>query len=134
MPSRNIADLDPRLQTLAQDFLDRCKLAGVDVIITQTYRSAAEQDALYAQGRTTPGPIVTKAKSGQSAHECTMPDGTPGARAFDFAIECGENTLDWDEHDDEWMTVLAIGNAMGLVSGGSWGDWDHFELPNWRTA
>lgn len=32
------------------------------------FRSGAVQDALYAQGRTTPGPIVTNAKGGQSAH------------------------------------------------------------------
>jgi len=31
-----------------------------------TLRTIAEQDALYAQGRTKPGAVVTKAKGGQS--------------------------------------------------------------------
>jgi hypothetical protein len=36
--------------------------------IGQGYRTNAEQDALYAQGRTTPGPIVTWARGGESIH------------------------------------------------------------------
>ena len=36
------------------------------VRIVQGLRTIAEQDALYAQGRTKPGPIVTKAKGGSS--------------------------------------------------------------------
>ncbi len=36
--------------------------------VAQGYRTWAEQDALYAQGRTTPGPIVTWARGGESMH------------------------------------------------------------------
>ncbi len=36
--------------------------------IAQGYRTNAEQDALYAQGRTTPGSIVTWARGGESIH------------------------------------------------------------------
>ena len=137
MASRDIADLDPRLQAMAQDFIDRCKVAGLEVILTQTYRSAAEQDADYAQGRTAPGHIITNAKGGENPHNCTLPDGTPAAKAFDFAIMCGENTLDWDAEDDEWQTAIAIVKAVGLVSGSTFHgipDTDHAEMPNWRTA
>lgn len=38
------------------------------VQITSGYRSFAEQNKLYAQGRTAPGKIVTNAKGGQSNH------------------------------------------------------------------
>lgn len=41
---------------------------GIDVRIICGTRTYAEQDALYAQGRTKPGQIVTKAKGGQSNH------------------------------------------------------------------
>lgn len=41
---------------------------GLDVQIACGTRSAAQQDELYAQGRTRPGSIVTNAKGGQSLH------------------------------------------------------------------
>ena len=49
--SRLISDLIPELQPLATQFIADCKSAGYDVIIVQTLRTFAEQDALYAQGR-----------------------------------------------------------------------------------
>jgi hypothetical protein len=36
--------------------------------VVSGFRTFAEQDALYAQGRTTPGNIVTPARGGESAH------------------------------------------------------------------
>jgi peptidoglycan L-alanyl-D-glutamate endopeptidase CwlK len=113
----HIKDLDPRLQTLAQEFLDRCEVAGIQAIITQTWRSPEEQDLDYAQGRSAPGHVIINAKGGQSPHNCTLPDGAPAARAFDFAIMCGENQLDWDAEDSEWQDAIAIVKALGLVSG-----------------
>ncbi|WP_442780551.1 M15 family metallopeptidase [Bacillus sp. Au-Bac7] len=41
---------------------------GIYVLITDGYLSYAEQDALYAQGRTKPGEIFTNANGGQSKH------------------------------------------------------------------
>jgi hypothetical protein len=41
---------------------------GMAALITDGFRSFAEQDALFAQGRTTRGKIVTKAKGGESNH------------------------------------------------------------------
>ena len=35
---------------------------------THTLRTFAEQDKLFAQGRTAPGKIVTRARGGQSYH------------------------------------------------------------------
>ena len=37
-------------------------------IITECFRSAKRQDELYTQGRTTPGPIVTYKRGGESNH------------------------------------------------------------------
>jgi peptidoglycan L-alanyl-D-glutamate endopeptidase CwlK len=45
---------------------------------THTYRSIEEQNALYAQGRTIKGNIVTNAKGGESYHNYGL--------AFDIAI------------------------------------------------
>lgn len=74
--SRDISELRPRVASMAREFIAKCAAAGVDVIITSTYRDSASQDALYAQGRTAPGKKVTNAKAGQSYHNYRC--------AFDF--------------------------------------------------
>lgn len=141
MPSRLITDCHPVLQPLAREFLDRCKVLEVRAFITCTYRSNAEQDQAYAQGRTkNKGThIITNARGGESPHNCTLHnDGvTPGARAFDFAIYLGDQgqELDWDADDDDWKNAIAVGEALGLVSGStfSFKDYAHMELRNWKS-
>ena len=85
--------------------------------ITEGWRSPERQAALYAQGRTLPGPIMTDVLS--SKH-------TQG-RAFDFDF------VGW--HPDHvpqswWDTAGAIGEWLGLTWGGRWalGDFRHFEI------
>lgn len=58
----------PALQESARAFLQRAAEAGFDARIISATRTYEEQDALFAQGRTQPGRIVTKAKGGLSAH------------------------------------------------------------------
>lgn len=65
MASRRIEDLPPDLQPLRNAFLRQCQDADVDALITCTYCSGQEQDQLYAQGRTKPGPRVTNSRAGQ---------------------------------------------------------------------
>ena len=74
--SRDLDDLIPEARSRAANFVQQCKAAGIDVLITSTYRDAESQNAIYAQGRTTPGKIVTNAKAGQSWHNYRC--------AFDF--------------------------------------------------
>ena len=136
MTDRILTDLAPELQPLAQQFIETCQSAGIHAIIDQTYRSSAEQDADYASGRTAPGNIITNAKGGQSPHNCTLADGTPASRAFDFAIEGDNGILDWDASDLLWQKAISIGESLGLVSGSTFCglvDNPHFEMPNWKT-
>jgi hypothetical protein len=65
---RNIATLLPAVQDLDRQHLYQARQAGIDLRITDGTRTNAEQDALYAQGRTVPGPIATKSRGGQSNH------------------------------------------------------------------
>lgn len=141
MASRNIKDLDPALQIIAQRFLDLCNINPVftamrsTVFLTQTYRSSNEQNVDYAQGRTEPGHIITNARGGQSAHNCCATNGTPDARAFDFGIKRANGSLDWDPRDDLWQRAISIGKSLGLVSGSDWHslkDYPHLELPAWQ--
>jgi peptidoglycan L-alanyl-D-glutamate endopeptidase CwlK len=74
--SRNINDLHPKVAAMTTEFVNRCKAANIDVIITSTYRDIESQNALYEQGRSLPGKKVTNAKGGQSFHNWKV--------AFDF--------------------------------------------------
>ena len=58
---RDISRLHPRLQGKVAQLQKACEKAGLALGIGECFRSAAEQDALYAQGRTSPGAIVTNA-------------------------------------------------------------------------
>jgi peptidoglycan L-alanyl-D-glutamate endopeptidase CwlK len=66
--SRKLEDLLPKVKAMAERFIEECDKQGIDVLITSTYRDNESQNALYNQGRTTPGKIVTNAKAGQSYH------------------------------------------------------------------
>ena len=79
----NIATLLPAAQDKAHAFLDAIAAsnrlpAGWYVSIISGTRTYAEQDVLYQQGRTTPGPIVTNAPPGYSNHNFGI--------AFDLGI------------------------------------------------
>lgn len=58
----SLGKLHPVLQAAADELIQRSYAKGVPIIITQGMRTIAEQNALYAQGRTKKGPIVTNAR------------------------------------------------------------------------
>jgi peptidoglycan L-alanyl-D-glutamate endopeptidase CwlK len=130
MASRNLDDLHPALQPLAHAFLSRCADAGVTPLITCTWRSGAEQDALYAQGRTAPGPRVTNARAGQSAHNFIL-NGQPAARAFDV-VPLLAGKPQWDAGHPHWQMMGRIGTELGLNwygrPGAPFREFPHFEL------
>ena len=66
--SRKVSDLLPVVAKRCQAFVGKAQAEGIEVIITSTYRDSASQNALYAQGRTKPGKVVTRARAGQSYH------------------------------------------------------------------
>ncbi|CAK0775696.1 peptidoglycan LD-endopeptidase CwlK [Gammaproteobacteria bacterium] len=74
--SRSINDLHPVVRKLCRQFVQKCSDNGISMIITCAYRDHAAQLALFNQGRTTPGKIVTKARPGESFHNFKV--------AFDF--------------------------------------------------
>lgn len=132
--SRDLNTLAQCLQPVAHTFADQCAERGLPIRFTHTRRTDAEQQALYDQGRTTPGRIVTHAKPGQSPHNFGL--------AFDVVFLDTTTQAPWDitwdlpGREDEWEAIGAIGEALGLVWGGRWKtpDRPHFEWPNWRTV
>jgi peptidoglycan L-alanyl-D-glutamate endopeptidase CwlK len=97
--------------------------ANCAVRLAQTLRTEAEQNALYAQGRTKPGKIVTNAKFGASFHCYGL--------AIDFCLVYdldGNGTyefLSWDIKADkdndkiaDWMEVVMVFKNAGYKWGG----------------
>lgn len=99
------------------------------VRIAQGLRTFAEQDALYAQGRTKPGKKVTNAKGGQSIHNYGL--------AVDIVLILDGKTASWDEKSDfdrdqqsDWIEVVTEFKRAGFSWGGDWRtfkDMPHFE-------
>lgn len=97
--------------------------------IAFAYRTFAEQDALYAQGRTKPGKIVTNAKAGASFHNYGL--------ALDIVLIIDGKEASWDmkgdfdgDHIADWMEVVKIFKAHGWEWGGDWRsfkDYPHFQ-------
>ena len=100
--------------------------------LVQTFRSAADQNADYAKGRTAPGKVITNAKAGQSLHNFYP------SLAFDVAFKDAQGKLSWSQ--DLFTKLGAIGLQCGLGWGGAWTgtfhDYPHFEPPHftWHDA
>lgn len=121
-----IMGLDPRLQPVARKFAEAARAAGHKIRLTQGRRTIAEQNALYAKGRTAPGGKVTNAPGGSSPHNFGM--------AIDFAFIDANGKLVWPENGP-WGEVAKYGKALGLEWGGDWRkfkDRPHLEMPGWK--
>lgn len=92
---------------------------GMDIWLVEGFRSAKKQNDYYAKGRTKPGSIITNAKGLQGYHQYGL--------AFDVAFK----DYNWKPPQWNWWTILGKeGEKLGLVWGGSFQDWGHFE---WHT-
>ena len=129
MSSRSINDLHPIFRPKTYEFENAAKAAGLDVLIYCTLRTNAEQDELYTHGRTKPGPIVTNARGGQSAHNYGLAfDGVPMVHGKPM----------WDESHPSWDLYGQVASAVGLEWAGNWvgklREKPHIQLPDWKQA
>ena len=118
MASRDSLQLIPEMWPLFLDFRNGMLAAGVDFIVTCTYRTQDEQDALFEQGRTKPGPIVTWTRKSRHTER----------KAFDIAI-VKDGKIAWNP--EEYLKAGEIGIKAGLQWGGNFArnkDYPHFEL------
>lgn len=125
-----IATLHPILQPLVRAFIKRCEAAGNHILITCGMRTHAEQNALYAQGRTKPGRKVTWVKGGGSYHQFGL--------AFDIVPLDAMGKAEWDGKNPEWKAAACIAEALGFEWGGRWAktpDMPHFQMTfNYKCA
>jgi hypothetical protein len=116
----NIATLVPNAQKQARAFLNAVLEAGIQARIIGGSRTFAQQDALYARGRTVPGTRVTNARGGFSYHNFGI--------AWDIGIfdEDGK----YLKSSDDYKKAGKIGRDLGLEWGGDWTgivDQPHFQ-------
>lgn len=131
MSSRKLTDLHPLMQPLVKRFLENVRAVNIELLVTCTYRSNAEQAALYAIGRTKPGKIVTRAKPGQSMHNTVLKN-EPAALAIDV-VPLRDGKPVWAANDPIWRTVGEIGVKVGLDWAGNWRsfrEFPHFQHPD----
>lgn len=122
-----IATLLPEVQPLARQLVNQSVSQGFIIKIISGTRTYDEQNALYAQGRTAPGSVVTKAKGGYSNHNFGL--------AFDIGLF---KAADYIDDSPDYTTVSEWGKELGLTWGGDWQgivDQPHYELrPSWAIG
>jgi peptidoglycan L-alanyl-D-glutamate endopeptidase CwlK len=130
MPSKSLNDLCPKASGKAKEFVGYCTQQGISVVVTCTYRSIVEQNALYLQGRDSlrevnlsrrlinlnpitaaDNKIVTRARGGYSFHQYRV--------AFDIVpVENGKPI--WSATHPVWHILGALGESCGLEWAGRW--------------
>lgn len=116
----------PEVVPYARSLVRRAADAGIEIKVISGTRSYAEQNALFAQGRTKPGRRVTNAKGGESNHNFGI--------AFDIGVFEGRKYLG---ESPAYDVVGLIGTEIGLEWGGHWtsfADKPHYQLrPQWAA-
>lgn len=109
--------------------LDAMSALGFPMMVTDGLRTVEQQRALYAQGRSAPGHVVTYADGTEkrSNHQAKIDK-------FGHAVDCCfviNGVPSWD-HSLPWKAYGAAAEALGLEWGGTWqklADLPHVELP-----
>jgi peptidoglycan LD-endopeptidase CwlK len=119
-----IAALQPEVRPYARALVLKAASMGITIKIISGLRTYEEQNALFAQGRTKAGKIVTNARGGFSNHNFGI--------AFDIGVFDGSSYI---PESPRYKAVGALGTELGLEWGGNWKtikDEPHFQLrPKW---
>jgi peptidoglycan L-alanyl-D-glutamate endopeptidase CwlK len=117
----------PELKARVLTIIAALARQGHQVVLTQGVRSAAQQQALYAQGRYRPGKVVTNCDGviKVSNHQVKA-DGY--GHAVDVAWRTTRGDVTWE---GPWETLGRLAQTHGLIWGGTWRfrDLCHLELP-----
>lgn len=131
---------EAQLATVMPELADKVRAAATQLAKEGTYllvvsglRLACEQTALYSQGRTTPGHIVTNAPAGLSMHNYglavdVVPYLTQNAQGY---MNGSGLQLNWNPNTPQYQEMVSALKKQGLTFGGDWvhfPDMDHFQL------
>lgn len=120
---RDREELSAQAKKACALFMEECKRQGLNVLITETYRSQERQNYLYEQGRTRPGQVVTWTR--KSNHT--------GRNAWDIC----KNVKGQEYSDSSFFKKAGtIAKELGITWGGVWStpDTPHFEIDkDWKA-
>ena len=143
--------LRPKTKKLCELWIEECRKAGINLVITQTLRSMELQDAYYSQGRDSLDivnskrkkvnlppitekenkSIITKAKAGSSPHNyglawdiACIVNGKVDYNNLELYKKCGNiaKTISFEGYTIEW------GGDFPKFK-----DYPHFQLKNWKN-
>lgn len=115
-----LQELIPHVGEAGYEFIRDARLDGAPVVVVEAYRTQQRQNALYAQGRTRPGAIVTWTQTSLHTQR----------RAFDIAFNVA-GRLRFDVPSTWWDYMGRLAPRYGLRWGpaiGISGDLGHYEL------
>jgi len=138
---QRIEKLHPSVRVEVSKIIEECDKAltgRAKVRIAQGMRTFAEQDALYAQGRTAKGDKVTNAKGGQSIHNYGF--AVDIVMIIDGKVASWDTAKDWDgDKISDWKEVVQVFKNNGWNWGGDWTsfkDLPHFDkkgFSDWKV-
>jgi peptidoglycan hydrolase-like protein with peptidoglycan-binding domain len=117
-----LAKVNPELASRIRAMAADLKAQGIDIRVTDGLRTVEEQNALYEQGRTKPGNIVTNARGGSSYHNYGL--------AVDV-VPMVNGKANYNVSADTWNKIGAAGKKYGLEWGGDFKsivDKPHFQM------
>ncbi|MBD2869409.1 M15 family metallopeptidase [Paenibacillus arenilitoris] len=130
VPVHPVSELHPIVAAKQSELIAETAKLGITILITDGFRSVEEQDALYAQGRTAEGDVVTQVQGGNSYHNYGL--------AIDFALRTKAGEVVWDMQYDgnkngeaDWMEVVDVAKRLGFTWGGDWAnfpDYPHLQM------
>lgn len=119
--------LEPGFRDMAFKLIANCSERGAEYVAIRGYATYAAQDALYAKGRSVPGPIVTNARGGESAHNFGL--------AIDFVLDASPAAgvqPAWDK--SAYLILVEEAKKLGLHSGEGYGDSPHVSKFGYVTS
>ena len=121
--SRDKGLLYPPFAAILRQFEDRLAAALLPFHVFEAFRTFDRSDELYAQGRTTPGRIVTNARGGDSWHNY----GLAADYVLDGTIEQPGIQWSWNLRADlnadgrnDWQQMAEIARECGLEAAWFW--------------
>lgn len=124
--------IHPVVKESALELIRRAYKEGIYLFITHGYRSNAQQNELYSQGRRgiAGESIVTNAPAGSSYHNYGL--------AIDFVLTNEAGTATYWTVNDKWKRAAQIGKSLGFSWGGDWTggfkDFPHLEMTGGLTT
>ena len=122
---QNLSKINPVLAQKIRTAAEKCAESRLFFRVYSGLRTAEEQNALYAQGRETPGSIVTNARAGESMHNYGL-----AADIVPF-MSNQSGALNWNPVSSQYRAMVKALKDEGLVWGGDWihfKDLDHFQI------